>query len=137
MSAKSESSVLEQLKELVKANGNQAAAILDAVIEVLSQGGGGGTVIPGEAGQILKSDGQGGCAADSKVRINEYEEFEVVRAFKSLSNAVFEAEFSVRQKDAFFGKEGIATGLVLFDTADPSKAYKVTITNGQLTATQM
>lgn len=62
-------SVIETLKELVKANGNQAAVILDAIIEALEQSSGG--KIAGEAGQVAVCDGEGGAEGSDKLYVTD------------------------------------------------------------------
>lgn len=156
-------SVIETLKELVKANGNQAAAILDAVIQALEQGGGGSIVVPGQNGDVLLSDGNGGVATDSKLHYGladggNYKLLSVdgviaaTREVDSLGdvNATYNvnADGSVWAKlnvnaggkvlshdDVFIGDKDRASGIYMHDTTDPTAQYYVTITNGQLTAT--
>lgn len=60
-------SLIETLKELVKSNGNQAAVILNAIIEALEQSG--GSSIQGQAGQVAVCDGEGGAAGSSELTI--------------------------------------------------------------------
>lgn len=132
-------SVIETLKELVKANGNQAATILDAIIQALEQGGG-GTVIPGQNGDVLLSDGEGGVTVKSgKVYVDDANKLNVdgfvgCGALDVNSQAVIGGGCSVRG-DAEVGDKSDARGIYLRDTTDPTAQYYVTITNGQLTAT--
>ena len=119
-------SVIETLKELVKANGNQAAAILDALIEALEQGGGGGS-IEGQAGQVVVCDGQGGAAGSDKLAVDDDS--------LTVTGGLIVTGGIETNDNLTLGDKSSAKGIFLRDTTDPTAQYYVTITNGQLTAT--